>query len=382
MIFLLTVAVWALMILPDIYIYRRYVRKASSRPLKCLYWLPAAVLTLFLCLMPLVMRFADRDAIKDVTVGFFLVFLVISIPKLVFTLCSILSGLLRTGVYGLVFSIAAGLFTMGYVLYGIVEGTHHFRLRSLSIAFDSLPKGFDGFRIVHISDIHTGNWSGREKYLEEAVDIVNSQDADIVLITGDLVNNLASETDEFMPLLKRLKSRYGTYSVLGNHDYGTYVRWDSEADRERNLKSLIAKQEEMGWTMLNNDNRILYCKGDSIMLAGVENMGKPPFLDRGDLDRALKGSEGLFCILMSHDPSSWRERVVGKTDVQLTLSGHTHDMQVNIFGFSPSYFLYPEHNGLYKADGQALFVNIGLGYVVPIRLGAWPEITVLELKCE
>ena len=170
------------------------------------------------------------------------------------------------------------------------------------------------------------------------------------------------------------------YSVLGNHDYSPYIKWETKEAQEANLNSLKSKQAAMGWKILNNDHVILHHHGDSIALAGVENSGNPPFPNYGDMQKALKGTEGMYKILMSHDPTHWHREVLPESDVQLMLSGHTHEMQFSLFGFSPAKFVYPEHNGLYQEGKQSLFVNIGLGYLMfPMRLGAWPEITVITL---
>ena len=161
------------------------------------------------------------------------------------------------------------------------------------------------------------------------------------------------------------------------------LRWNTKAEQQTNLDSLLAKEARMGWQVLNNEHTIIHRGHDSIALVGVENSGNPPFPNYGDLPKALKGTDGIFKVLLSHDPTHWRREVLPESDVQLMLSGHTHEMQFSIFGFSPAKFVYPEHNGLYREGNQALFVNVGLGYLMfPMRLGAWPEITVITLKKE
>ncbi|MDD6892061.1 MAG: metallophosphoesterase, partial [Bacteroidales bacterium] len=199
--------------------------------------------------------------------------------------------------------------------------------------------------------------------------------------TGDLVNSRATELAPFLTALSQLQAPDGVYSVLGNHDYGTYARWSSPREQAANLDTLKRLERQLGWRLLLNEHHCLHRGSDSIVVAGVENSGRPPFPDRGDLRRALQGTNGRFRILLSHDPTHWRREVLPRTDVQLTLSGHTHDMQVSLFGFSVSRWIYPEHRGLYLEGGRALYVNIGLGYVLfPLRLGAWPEITVITLR--
>ena len=244
-----------------------------------------------------------------------------------------------------------------------------------------MPEAFDGYRILQLSDIHSGSWKGNGEAIRRAVEICNQQKADVIVFTGDLVNSRASELPEFMPLLSDLKADDGVFSIVGNHDYGTYVHWNSDAEREANFQKLIAEEKQMGWDVLLNEHRILRRGNDSIALVGVENSGNPPFPDYADLPRALKGTEGLFKVLLSHDPTHWRRSVLPETDIQLMLSGHTHDMQVSVFGFSASQFVYPEHRGMYLEEGRGLYVNVGLGFVLfPFRLGSWPEITVITLR--
>lgn len=263
------------------------------------------------------------------------------------------------------------------------EGKQHFQIREVTITYKDLPDAFDGYRILQLSDIHSGSWTRNGKAIQKAVDMVNAEQADLVVFTGDIVNNIATELDEFIPILSQIKGKDGVYSVLGNHDYSPYIKWNTKAEQQTNLDSLLAKEARMGWQVLNNEHTIIHRGHDSIALVGVENSGNPPFPNYGDLPKALKGTDGIFKVLLSHDPTHWRREVLPESDVQLMLSGHTHEMQFSIFGFSPAKFVYPEHNGLYREGNQALFVNVGLGYLMfPMRLGAWPEITVITLKKE
>ena len=275
------------------------------------------------------------------------------------------------------------LYTFGYLLFGGIYGKEHFQVKEVSIQSADVPQGFDGYRIVQLSDIHAGSWTGNPEGLQKAVDKINALHPDLIVFTGDLVNNLATELDEFIPVLSQLKAKDGVYSVLGNHDYSLYIHWEDKNDQQANLDSLKSKEAAMGWTLLNNSHVKLYHNNDSIALIGVENSGNPPFPNYGDLKGAMQGTDGMFKILLSHDPTHWRREVLPQTDIQLMLAGHTHAMQTKLFGFSPSRFVYPEHDGLYKENGQMLYVNIGLGYLMfPMRLGAWPEITLLTLEKE
>ena len=371
--------------LPDWYIYRTYIRTWKKKAMRMLYWIPSIVL-----LLGMVYVFGSFKAKPESMnlLGIFLItFLTINVPKIVFSLLSILfRGILpksKGQIVGNCIAGASALFVMGYILYGAFFGTENFQIRETTILSKDLPKGFENYRIVQISDIHCGSWAGDTKALQKAVNLINAQEPDLIVFTGDLVNNIATELDEFMPVLSQLKAKDGVYSVLGNHDYAMYIPWESPEKKEENLIALKQKQADMNWILLNNRHVKLYQNGDSLALIGVENCGRPPFPNYAKFPEAMEGTEGMFKILLSHDPSSWRREVLPETDIQLTLSGHTHAMQTKIFGFSPAIWVYPEYEGLYNEGGQMLYVNIGLGHLMyPLRLGAWPEITLLTLKRE
>ena len=366
-----------LLLLPDWYIYKVYIKYIQHKWQKRLYWLPTVLL-----LMVLLVFIVAHDSLHDAFGIYLIVTLCVAVPKLVFVLCDILMKVLRKflriPLFGKTVSSVVAIVTLAYLLFGAIKGKEYFQVKQVVFSSPDLPESFDGYRILQLSDIHAGSWKGNAEALRRAVEICNAQHPDLA---GDLVNSRADEIKEFMPVLSKLRAKDGVFSVLGNHDYATYVQWDSEADRLANIDTLLARQEQMGWKMLMNDHQILHRGNDSIALIGVENSGKPPFPDRGDLPRAQKGTEGMFKVLLSHDPTHWRRSVLPDTDIQLMLAGHTHDMQINLFGFSFSQFIYPEHKGLYLEGQRGLYVNIGLGYVLfPMRLGAWPEITVITLR--
>lgn len=372
-----------LLVLPDLYIDKAYLRRVSQKWIRWAYWLPSLFLLVGMALVFSIHE-PRPDSMQRLS-HFLLIFLCFAVPKALFVLVILFMKLLYLlsgkRLYGGYVAGGLALGSLLYVVYGATEGKQHFQIREVTISSDELPAGFDGYRIVQISDIHSGSWTGNGAALQKAVNLVNGQHADLVLFTGDLVNNLATEVDEFMPILKQIKGKDGVYSILGNHDYSPYIAWETEEAQQANLDSLKAKQAAMGWKMLNNAHVILHHNGDSIALVGVENSGNPPFPNHGDLPKALQGTEGMYKILMSHDPTHWRREVLPKSDVQLMLAGHTHEMQFSLLGFSPAKFVYPEHNGLYREGKQSLFVNIGLGYLMfPMRLGAWPEITVITLR--
>ena len=362
-----------LMGLPDWYIYRRYVSRWKQVWMRRLYWLPSTLLLIGMFIT--FGTYEPRPEAMNRLSLLLIVFLCINVPKAIFALLSLLC---KSHI-----GLAIALFTMAYLVFGATEGKQHFQVKEVTIESEALPRGFDGYRIVQLSDIHTGSWGNDTAPMLKAVNIINRLQPDLIVFTGDLVNNLASELDAFIPVFSQLKAKHGVYSVLGNHDYSTYIKWDTPQQQEAQLDSLKAKQARMGWTLLNNRHVKLHQQNDSIALIGVENSGRPPFPDHARLSEAITGTAGMFQILLSHDPSHWRREVLSKTDIQLMLAGHTHAMQTRIFGFTPAQFVYPENDGLYQEGEQMLYVNIGLGHLLyPMRLGAWPEITLLTLKAK
>ena len=379
---LLRVAIFFLLmlLLPDWYIHRVYIRCKKNKLYSRLLWWPTIGLLLLLAIF-----IALHDILHDYFGIYLIVTLCFCIPKLTFVLFSlILRGINK--ISGLKIPHAAisalpALAMLGYILFGAIKGKENFKVKEVTFTSANLPEVFDGYRVMQLSDIHSGSWKGNPEALKKAIDLCNKQNADLALFTGDLVNSRSDELLEFTEIFSELKAKDGVYSVLGNHDYGTYVKWNSEADRIANIDSLIARENRMGWRMLNNSHTIIRRGNDSIAVIGVENSGRPPFPDYARLKEASAGTEGMFQILMSHDPTHWRRQILPESDIELTLSGHTHDMQITFFGLSVSSFIYPEHNGMYMEGERGLYVNIGLGHVLfPMRLGAWPEITVITLK--
>lgn len=284
-------------------------------------------------------------------------------------------------------AIGAAAIPFTSMLYGMYKGKYNFRVIKHTLHFDDLPEAFDGYRITHISDIHTGSFDNRPE-VERAISMVKAQKSDVILFTGDLVNNKSTELLPWKDLLGELKAKDGVFSVLGNHDYGDYIDWNSSAEKEQNLEDLKQLQKEMGYDLLLNENRFIERNGQRLALLGVENWGKGGFKKAGDLKKAAEGVRpDDFKILMSHDPSHWDE-VVCNDDYHyhLTLSGHTHGMQFGIeipgwIKWSPIKYRYKHWAGIYKEKEQYINVNRGFGYLgYPGRIGIWPEITVIELK--
>lgn len=272
-------------------------------------------------------------------------------------------------------------------IYGMVKGAYNYKVHKVKVPSSKIPGAFNGFKIVQLSDIHVGSFNDTVA-LNRAFDIVMEQKPDLILFTGDLVNNHSDETNDFLEVFSRLKAPHGVYSVLGNHDYGDYIQWDTDAQKKANLERLKAIQAKVGWKLLMNEHVALEKNGEKIALLGIENWGgSMRFPKYGKMTDAHKDTEQYpFKILMSHDPSHWEKQVQPEyPDVDLTLSGHTHGMQMGIeipgLRWSPSQYIYKQWAGLYKAGEQFLYVNRGLGFLgYPGRIGIWPEITVLELQ--
>jgi len=272
-------------------------------------------------------------------------------------------------------------------IYGMVRGAYKYRVHKVKVPSSNLPEAFNGFKIVQISDIHTGSFMDNS-HLKKAFEIVMQQKADLILFTGDLVNNVATEAAGFEEVYNKLNAEHGVFSVLGNHDYGDYVQWDTHEAKKKNLEDLKGVHKNAGWRLLMNEHVALEKNGEKIALIGIENWGgNMHFPKYGRMDLAYKGAEDYpFKILMSHDPSHWEKQVQTQySSIDLTLSGHTHGAQFGIeipgLKWSPVKYFYKQWAGLYKSENQFLYVNRGLGFLgYPGRLGIWPEITVIELQ--
>lgn len=283
--------------------------------------------------------------------------------------------------------IALGLAAIPFssVLYGMVKGKYNYQVIKHTLFFDDLPGSFDGYKITHLSDIHSGSFDNAEK-ISDGISLINEQESDLILFTGDIVNNTADEMTPWISHFKSLEAKDGKYSVLGNHDYGEYVRWKSNVEKEENFKAIKDIHPKIGFNLLLNDSIYLNKGDDRIALIGVENWGTR-FKKAGDLDVASsKIEKNDFKILMSHDPSHWEHVVKDHTDnYHLTLSGHTHGMQFGIeipgFKWSPVQYVYKYWAGIYKNLNRYINVNRGFGFLAfPGRVGIWPEITVITLK--
>lgn len=268
------------------------------------------------------------------------------------------------------------------VLYGFFFGWRHIVVRSATCESPLLPTSFDGYRVLQLSDIHIGTFLRNRGFVDKLVRIVNAQEPDLIVFTGDLVNVSAEEVIPFQHILKQMRARDGVYSIMGNHDYCEYGDDKSIGNVTRNQNVLKYLEEKMGWRLLMNEHvRIGNGCGDEIAVIGVENISRPPFPDYGDLRKAVAGlPAGMFKILLSHDPSHWRRGVLHETDIALTLSGHTHAGQVRIGKFSPARWAYNEWGGKYVENDSMLYVSLGVGGTMPFRLGAWPEVNVITFR--
>jgi uncharacterized protein len=282
--------------------------------------------------------------------------------------------------------IFAGFLPFFVILYGIFRSLYRFKMYHVKIKFNDLPQNFNGLRIIHISDMHLGSFNFRYHILDRAITLINHVEPDLILFTGDLVNNFAWELKGWSSILNQLKAKKGKYAVLGNHDYGDYSNWKTAKLKRSNFESIKYFYKKIDFKLLLNEADIIDIEGEKIALVGVENWGNPPFKKYGNLQRSLECVKDItFKILLSHDPTHWNEEVVHHTKIPLTLSGHTHGMQAGINlknkKWSPIKYKYKHWAGLHKHNDQYLYVNRGLGWLgFPGRLGMRPEITFIELE--
>ncbi|MEP6750043.1 MAG: metallophosphoesterase [Bacteroidota bacterium] len=281
--------------------------------------------------------------------------------------------------------IGAGSALFGTLIYGF-SNKYNYQVKHVKLAYDNLPKSFKGLKILQVSDIHSGSFTDKQAVIH-GVEMALKENPDIILFTGDLVNDRATEMENYMDVFSRLKAPMGVYSTLGNHDYGDYVQWESAEAKRANLEDLKKVHAALGWRLLMNEHVVLEKNSEQIALIGIENWGaKARFPKYGRMDLAYPGTEKYpFKILMSHDPSHWDAEVQPKYgDIDLTLSGHTHGMQFGVeipgFKWSPVQYVYKEWAGLYETGKQKLYVNRGFGFIgYPGRVGILPEITLIEL---
>lgn len=376
-------------ILVDTYIYVIAKKRcASPKPARTQLFTAAALYALLAVIVLMPYRTGPNQVLM-VNMWLLYGYLTVYVAKYVFVIFDLVASipllfkvkcwrwLTRTAVF-----LAAVVFLVMW--WGALVNRYKIQVNNVDVPVANLPDGLVGLRIAQISDLHLGTFGCDTSFVSRLVDSINNCHPDVVVFTGDIVNREASELAPFTPVLSRLHAPYGVYSILGNHDYGDYVTWQNPEDKVANLEHLVDLQNSMEWKLLRNATDTLTIKGDTLMMVGVENIGDPPFHIYGDLHKAYQNpGDGYTKILLSHNPSHWVNQVSDNTDsnIALTLSGHTHAMQMTVGNWSPCVFRYKEWGGLFAdTRGQHLYVNIGDGTVgIPARIGATPEITILTL---
>lgn len=351
--------------LPDFWLWHIGV---SEWPLllAILWWVPS--LLLVLAEVGLQMGFFHKLSVRVL----FTTILFSAFPKVVF--------ILFNAFLPWFFALIPALGVMGWFAFGFIEGWKRLELKHITFTSPDLPPYFDGYRLVQITDFHLGSFPPGNDFVQKVVDATNNEEPDMILFTGDLVNNQASEVEPYLDTLGQLHASDGIYSIWGNHDYCEYGNNHSIGALKRNRRMLYGYQESLGWHQLMNEHHVVSHGMASIAVIGVENPGQPPFTNRSNLKKAMKGvNPDMFKILLSHDPHHWRREVVGKK-IQLTLAGHTHAGQLKIGKWTPARMAFKEWGGAYRIGEQMLYVSSGIGGSFPFRLGAWPELTVITLK--
>ncbi len=365
-------------ILADLYIWDNHLRQLGVG-WQVLHFLPVTILMVAI----IILAFRGMNTLLFRII--FIVLLCVVLPQLIL-LCFWGAGKIFT-------SAASALGTIGLVVafcisaasfYGLVWGWRHLVVRQQTITVPDLPKEFDGFRIVQVSDLHLEMFEGQEAFIRSLVDSVNAARPDLIVFTGDLVSRQSREMLPFMDILSQMKAPYGVMSILGNHDYSIYGPFHGSPKAiEHDLDLFKEYQRQMGWDLLLNEHRFIRRDSAQIAVIGVENEGKSGKVRRADLPRAIEGvPDSCFKLLLTHDPWHWRHEVTRTTNIQLTLSGHTHAAHFRIGDVSPSRLVYSEWRGLYRKGSQQLFISSGIGGMLAFRLGAWPEINVLTLRRE
>ncbi len=372
-------------VLPDLYFDLHYLRRSSWRIWwkRLLWWLPSIGLLGYTVALASIRNFAPDDLFW-LNLYLFLVGSIVT-PKAIFSFCSGL-GLLYCRLthtrnnWGNLVAPPLCLFSLYILIYGSTLGFRKLEVRHIDIYSRELPKAFDGYRIAQFTDAHVGTLTGnRYKMLTRVIDSLNAQNADAIIFTGDLQNMQPSELYPVQDLLKSLHAKDGVFSVLGNHDYSQYIKADP-AVKAANEREVISRERQFGWTVLLNEHHTIRRGKDSLVIAGEENDGLPPFPDRGDINKTLEGiSPSAYVVMLQHDPSAWRRSILPKSQVQLTLSGHTHGGQIQLFGLRPTMLTSKEDYGLYLDGNRALYVSAGISGLIPFRFGIPGEIAVITL---
>ena len=393
------ILICALLSLPDLYIYYMYARRwTKKRWIRLLWFAPSLLIAIA---AGIIIGSNDMKPDHQAWVSIFMFFfLACCAPKALFMLWDgvghAINWIVSRGaknreevgdcIFVRIFRIigmALAIFAIALLSFGYFVGRHHYVIHRQTFYFPDLPKRFEGYRIAQFSDMHIGTLrDGHEEDAKKIVELINAQHCDAILFTGDLVNHQSMELDGFQRDLSKLSAPDGVYAVMGNHDYSMYIKYPTEKERDADVEELQRRIRNYGWTLLLNEHRVLRRGNDSLIIAGVENDGLPPWPALGDLPKTMKGlKRSCFTVLMSHDPTHWRRAILPRTNIQLTLSGHTHDGQFKVFGWSPVSYVYREWSGAYAEGNQVLNVSDGIGAVMfPFRFGAWPEVNVITLR--
>ena len=373
-------------LLPQVYVDLHFFRRRFHLRWwkRILGWLPTVAVTGYCIWMA-----TFRDFVPDNMIWleiFYILLTLVILPKFLFVVCScagwlwcIMSRTHRNwgNIIGPFFSVLG----IAFFWYGFTHGESKLVVRHVNLTVDGLPKSFDGFRITQFSDLHIGTYKGwRRKILTRDIDSINAQRSDIIVFTGDLQNVKPQELIHFQKELSSLRAPDGVFSVLGNHDYSLYQKGEAENVKRKNERLTCRLQEQVGWKLLTDEHATVRRGGDSIVIVGTHNDGKPPLPSKINIKKAMSGiAKEAFVIMLQHDPSSWERTILPHTNARLTLSGHTHAGQVELFGLRPTMLTYKQDYGLFEKEGRFLYVSAGLGGVVPIRIGAVPEIVVFTL---
>lgn len=377
-----------LILLPALYIDWRVRRKKKKGNLlkRLFWWLPAIAMIVYTCVLATATNFVPHRT--NWLYAYLLLLGVWIVPQALYALCSLVGWLCcrlfkRKKNYGNLIGCFLAVVCIFVTIYGSTFGVNQLVVERKDLYFKDLPKAFDGYRLVHVSDLHVGTFSGsRQARLAQVIDSINAQHADAVMLTGDLQNIQPQELVEHRALLSAIRAKDGVFSVLGNHDYSQYIEAEPAVKRACERQT-IDMQRSFGWTLLLNEHRSIRRGSDSLVVAGEENDGLPPFPHKGDIRKTLAGVRpSAFVVLLQHDPSAWERSILPHSSVQLTLSGHTHGGQVSLFGLRPTQLRYAQDCGLYTHQERKLNVSTGVGGVIPFRFGVPPQITVITLHSQ
>ena len=382
-----------LIILPDLYLDLHYWRHKYSVGQRFIRWLPTIGMVAYTIYLMYEKNFIPDN--PNILYIYLLLLGIIAIPKLVFMLCSVtgltFSKLLHkksakhpANNYGNLIGLICVPVIWYVVLYGSFIGFNKVEVNRQSYTSPDLPKAFDGYKVVLFSDAHVGSYTARNEHvLKKAIDNINAQHPDMIVYTGDIQNTQPQDIYRHMDVLSSLKAKDGIYTILGNHDYGDYICGNT-ARKVANMRETMSLEKQMGWTLLMNEHRYIDRGKSHIIIAGMENDGDGiRFPQKGDIKKTLKGvDDDDFVLMLEHDPSSWRRKIIPDGRAQLTLSGHTHKMQFALFDWCPMSLTGKEVNGWYTEDEQSLFVTAGLGGLIPFRFGVPGEIVVITLKTQ